>query len=151
MVRLIKTLLVSTGIFCFCFTTQPVYGKTRVITNVKVIHAATGPKHVGPGLRGIISELEPVFKYTSYRLLKNKRLNQGFKQKGRVDLPGKRTLVVMPSNMDGKRIRYQINILKRNQSIFKTHVLLKNNSSITIGGPQFDRGTLLFNITGSAR
>jgi hypothetical protein len=29
--------------------------------------------------------------------------------------------------------------------------LLKNNSSITIGGPQFNNGVLLFNISGSMR
>jgi len=51
--------------------------------------------------------------------------------------------------MEGKRIRYQISIQKNRQSIFQTQVLLKNNSSITIGGPQFNNGVLLLNISGS--
>ena len=149
MVRFIKIILIVSGISCFCFFTQPAFGKNQVLTDVKVIHASTGAKHVDPSLNEIISGLKSVFKYTSYRLLKDQRLYLRFNQKGRVNLPGKRTLVVMPSGMDGKRIRYQINIQKNNHSIFQTQVLLKNNSSITIGGPQFDNGYLLFNISGS--
>lgn len=149
MIKSFKLIFIVMGIFCFF--TQPLFAKNRVLTDVKVIHASTGPTHVDNGLRPIISELKSVFKYTSYRLLKDQKLNLGFNQKGRVSLPGKRTLIVMPSNMDGKRIRYQINIQKNNRSVFKTQVLLRNNSSITIGGPQFNNGTLLFNISGSVQ
>ena len=151
MVRLIKIILIFTAISCFYFFTQPAFAKNQVLTDVKVIHASTGSKHVDPDLKGIFSELKSVFKYTSYRLLKDQRLNLRFNQKGRVNLPGKRTLIVMPSDMEGKRIRYQINIQKNNHPIFQTRVLLKNNSSITIGGPQFNNGVLLFNISGSVQ
>jgi hypothetical protein len=149
MVRLIRIIIILTGISCFCFFSQPALAKNRVLTDVRVIHASTGTKHVDPGLKRIVSELKSVFKYTSYRLLKDQRLDLNFNRKGRVNLPGKKVLVVMPSGMEGKRIRYQINIKKNNRSIFQTRVLLKNNSSITIGGPQFNNGVLLFNISGS--
>ena len=56
----------------------------------------------------------------------------------------------MPSDMEGKRIRYEIGIQKNKQSVFQTQVLLKNNISITIGGPKFNNGVLLFNISGSS-
>lgn len=149
MIRFIKIILMLTGISCFCFFSQPAFAKSKVLTEVKVIHASTEPEHVDPGLNKIISELKSVFKYTSYRLLKDQRLSLGFNERGQVVLPGKRTLVVIPSNMEGKRIRYQINIQKEGQPIFQTQVLLKNNGSITIGGPQFNNGVLLFNISGS--
>jgi hypothetical protein len=149
MVKFIKIAFVLTSIFCFY--TQPVFAKDKVLTDVKVIHASTGSVHVDSGLKNIISELNSVFKYTSYRLLNEKKINLSFNKEGRVNLPGKRTLIVSPTGMDGKRIRYQIKILKNNSQVFKTSVLLKNNSSITIGGPQFKKGVLLFNISGSAR
>jgi len=149
MVRVIKTILILSGVSFFCFFTQPAFAKNQVLTDVRVIHASTGSKHVDPNLKKIIPELRSVFKYTSYRLLKDQRMNLRFNQKGRVTLPGERTLVVIPSDMDGKRIRYQINIHENNHPIFQTQVLLKNNCSITIGGPQFNDGVLLFNISGS--
>ncbi len=149
--RLIKTLCAVTGIFCFCFFSQTAFAKSKVLTDVKVIHASTDASHLDPSLDDIISELKSVFKYTAYRLLKDQRMNLKFNQEGQVGLPGKRTLIVMPTDMDGKRIRYKININKNSRSIFQTQVLLKNNSSITIGGPQFKNGVLLFNISGSVQ
>jgi len=149
MIRFIKIILLLTGIFCFFL--QPAFAESQVLTEVQVIHASTEPLHVDPGLKKIIHELQSVFKYTSYRLIKNQRLNLGFHQRGQIPLPGNRTLVVIPTNMEGKRIRYQINIRKNRQSIFQTQVLLRNNSSITIGGPKFHNGVLLFNISGSVR
>jgi len=149
MVRFLKAISILSGISYFCFFSQPVLAGSQVLTNVKVIHASTGPEYVDPSLKKIIPELKSVFKYTSYRLLKNQRLALNFNRKGHVELPGKRTLIVMPTNMDGKRIRYQITIRKNNDPIFQTRVRLKNNSSITIGGPQFNNGYLLFNISGS--
>jgi hypothetical protein len=133
----------------FALLIQPVFANSQVLTEVKVIHASTGPVHVDPGLKPFASELESVFKYTSYRLLKDEQMNLEFNREGRVNLPGGRTLIVVPSDMKGKRIGYQINIRKNNHSIFQTRVLLKNNDSITIGGPRYQNGTLLFNISGS--
>ncbi len=151
MVRFMRTLFILAGISCFWLFTQPAFAKNQVLTDIKVIHASTESKTVDPGLKPIISELKSVFKYTSYRLLNEQRLNLNFNRKGRVNLPGNRTLIIMPTDMKGKRIQYQINIQKNQHSVFQTRVLLKNNSSITIGGPQFNNGVLLFNISGSAR
>ncbi len=149
--KFIKIFLSGFLIFVLCIVTGPAFGKSQVMTNVKVIHASTGQSYLDPDLQGIISELKTVFKYTSYKLLKEKRLNQSFNQKDRVNLPGKRTLVIIPLDTSGNRIRYQINILKNKKSVFQTRILLRNNSSITIGGPKFKNGYLLFNISGSVQ
>ncbi|MCF6246421.1 MAG: hypothetical protein L3J69_03570 [Desulfobacula sp.] len=149
MVNTIKTIVIFFGIY-FLFV-QSAAANDKVLTHVKVIHASTASHHIDPGLKNISSELQSVFKYTSYRLLKKKSMSLGFNQKGRVDLPGKRTLTVEPLNIDGNRIRYQINIRKNKKKIFQTKVLLKNNRSITIGGPQFKKGVLIFNISGSVQ
>ena len=151
MINFIKIRFILTAIsFIYLFLPPVVLAGDRVLTDVKVIHASiTGAEQLDPGLKGIIHELKSVFKYTSYRLLKDQRFNLNFSQEGLVDLPGSRTLLILPSDTDGKRIRYQINIQKNNLSIFQTQVMLKNNSSITIGGPELDSGVLLINISGA--
>jgi hypothetical protein len=124
--------------------------ESQVLTDIKVIHASTGgAERFDPGLKNIIHELKSVFKYTSYQLLEDQRFKLNFNQEGRVDLPGNRVLLILPSDTDGKRIRYQINIQKNNHSIFQTQVMLKSNNSITIGGPDLDNGVLLINISGT--
>jgi len=147
--KFIKILLCGLSISAWFIAAQPALGQSRVMTDVKVIHASTAQNYLDPGLESIISELETVFKYTSYKILKEKRLDQTFNQKGRVNLPGKRTLIITPLGTDSSRIKYQINILKGQNTVFQTRILLRNNSSITIGGPKFKNGYLLFNISGT--
>ena len=149
MISLIKLRFILTAISCIFLFLQPVSATSQVLTDVKVIHASTGAEQFDSGLKGIIQELKSVFKYTSYRLLNDQRFILNFNQEGLVNLPGNRTLLILPSDTDGKRIRYQIHIQKNNSPIFQTQVLLKNNSSITIGGPELDSGILLINITGA--
>ncbi|THB74983.1 MAG: hypothetical protein D3926_20885 [Desulfobacteraceae bacterium] len=128
--------------------TAGVQAGDRVNTHVRVIHAAQGARHIDAGLDDLAAELESVFRYTSYRLIQSKGMMLGYNEKGRVGLPGKRMLVVSPTSIDGQRIQYRITIHKGKKQVFQTQVLLKNRSSITIGGPQFKKGYLLFNISG---
>jgi hypothetical protein len=125
--------------------------KNTVFTQVKVIHAATGSTHIDPGLSAIISEVRSVFRYTSYRLLSSKNMQLGVNQEGQMSLPNGRRLVVSPGQMKNNRIFYQINIFKNNRSVFQTRLDLRNNSSVTIGGPRYDNGVLLINISGQAQ
>jgi hypothetical protein len=149
MFRYLKIILILSAFFCLF--TGSLSAKENIATRVMVIHASTESNHIDNSLKGIISELKSVFKYTSYRMLNDQRISQQFNQKGSISLPGNLTLVIIPTNMDGKRIQYQISIQKGSKSIFQTQVLLKNNSSITIGGPKYKNGYLLFNISGSVQ
>lgn len=117
-------------------------------THVRVIHASTGPAHLDPGLRDVGPELTSVFKYASYRLLSERTMNLSPGRQGRVTLPGARVLEVVPLGLTGRRIKYKVEIFKQGHSVFTTEILLRNRSSITIGGPEFKQGYLLFNIFG---
>ncbi|MBI9089636.1 MAG: hypothetical protein JEZ12_10505 [Desulfobacterium sp.] len=122
-----------------------------VRTGIRVIHASSNAVHVDPGLRDIEPELKSVFKYTSYTLLKQTAMDLAPGTQGRVRLPGGRTLEVVPLDLTGRRIKYRIAIFKQGARVFGTEVLLRNRGSITIGGPRFKNGYLLFNISGTRR
>ena len=117
-------------------------------THIRVIHASTGPAHMDPGLRDVGPELTSVFKYASYRLINEKTMNLSPGKQGRISLPGARMLEVVPLGLKGKRIKYKVEIFKQGSPVFTTEILLRNRSSITIGGPEFEKGYLLFNISG---
>ncbi len=117
-------------------------------TYVRVIHASQGQNFIDSELRDLAEELGSVFKYTSYRLIKTKNMVLNNNQQGVVNLPNKRSLVVTPIKIGGGKIKYQISILKSGDQIFGTQIILKNQRSITIGGPKFKKGYLLFNISG---
>jgi hypothetical protein len=119
-----------------------------VRTDVRIIHASQGQNHIDPDLTDLAEELGSIFKYTSYRLIKAKNMHLNQSQKGIVRLPGKRSLVVAPVRIGKEKIKYKIGIFKTGEQIFSTQILLKNRRSITIGGPKFKNGYLLFNISG---
>lgn len=147
-IRLIRFLAIAAGVIWCCSPAQTAAAPDQVKTNVKVIQASTRSESVDPALRRIVPELESVFKYTGYTLLQEQTLTLAFQQPGRIRLPDRRTLQLTPTGNQGGRIQYDIRILKKNTAVFQTRILLKNNHSMTIGGPRSDHGVLLFHITG---
>lgn len=148
-IRLIRLTAFAAGVIWFWCPAWTAFAQNQVITHVQVIQASTQSRSVDPALRRIVPELEKVFRYTGYTLLQDRTLSQAFQQPGRIDLPDRRTLVLTPTSSQGGRIQYDIRILNRNEAVFQTRVLLKNNRGMTIGGPRSDHGVLLFHITGS--
>ncbi len=130
---------------------EAICASSRVQTSVRVIHASQDPHHIDASIRDLAAELESVFRYTAYRLVQSRAMTLEFNQKGSVGLPGDRTLMVNPARITGGRIQYQISILKAGEQIFQTQVLLRDGGSITIGGPRYGNGYLLFNISGQVR
>jgi len=137
--------------FVVCFFPYMAIAGNAVGTNVRVIHASQSKNFIDPELRDLAEELGSVFKYTSYRLIKTKNMVLNNNQQGMVNLPNKRSLIVTPIKIAGKKIKYQISIFKSGDQIFSTQILLKNKRSITIGGPKFKKGYLLFNISGTVQ
>jgi hypothetical protein len=66
-----------------------------------------------------------------------------------VSLPGKRILKITPVQVTGNRVELKLVMLKKKQNIFQTVVKLLNKSSLTVGGPEYEDGYLLFNISAS--
>jgi len=155
---MIRTLNIRSKLFVMCwicffasFLPTTAIAGNAARTNVRVIHASQGQNFIDSELRDLAEELGSVFKYTSYRLIKSKTMTLSNNQQGVVNLPNKRSLIVTPIKIGGKKIKYQINILKSGDQIFGTQILLKNQRSITIGGPKFKNGYLLFNISGAIK
>jgi len=56
---------------------------------------------------------------------------------------------ITPKGVSGNRATLKLEIFKKNRKIFQTVVQLRNKSSITVGGPKYRDGNLLFNIFNS--
>lgn len=121
------------------------------VSRVRIIHAASGPPYLDPRLRDVAGELQSVFRYTSYRLLNEQTLSLAFNTTGTVPIPGGRLLELTPVGGRQGRIEFRIAILKNTVRVFATDFRLRDGSSITIGGPGFEKGFLLFNIEGRSR
>ncbi|MFH1156990.1 MAG: hypothetical protein V1793_24605 [Pseudomonadota bacterium] len=134
-----------------CLTPRRGLAGPVVLTDVKVIHASSDPGPADPRLKDLVAELNSVFKYTSYRLVQSSSMSLAMNTTGTVPLPGERTLNVTPASVQNGRIQFRIDIFKGGTKIFGTLALLRDNSSLTIGGPEFEKGFLLFTISGRVR
>lgn len=140
-------------LFCICMALIITYpfsanASGSIRSNIRVIHASSDTPYIDPGLRDLAKQLQSVFKYTSYRLIDSKDMTISYNNTGTISLPGDRILEVIPAGMSGDRIKFTILIFKNGSQVFSTQILLKNGSSVTIGGPDFNNGYLLFNISG---
>jgi hypothetical protein len=70
-------------------------------------------------------------------------------KKGTVSLPEGRVMNIFARGVEGNRVVLEIEITRNRSRIFQTVIKLRNNSSITIGGPRHKGGNLLFNIFAS--
>jgi hypothetical protein len=132
-----------------CLLAVPVQAKQNVGVVVKTILASQGSEYLDPRLSSLVEELRSVFKYSSYRLLSEDSTNLGMGETCDVSLPGKKTLKITPVQVIGNRVELKLVILKKKQNIFQTVVKLRNKSSLTVGGPEYEDGYLLFNILAS--
>ena len=119
-----------------------------ITSNIRVIHATSDASYIDSGLRDLAKQLQSVFKYTSYQLLDSHTITIANNRTGAVPLPGNRTLEIASGGVNGDRIKFTIRIFKHSSQVFTTQILLKNGSSVTIGGTDYKNGYLLFNISG---
>ena len=124
--------------------------RAEVLCRVRVIHASDRGNHTDPALRDVSRNLTSVFRYTAYRLVNQRRMQLAYGRTGTMALPGGRRLQLTPMALSGRRIKFKIGIVKGGRAVFRTEVMLRDGGSVTIGGPPYKDGVLLFNIAGSS-
>ena len=117
--------------------------------DVKTILASNEGRDIDPRLRGLVRELKSVFRYSSYQLLSQDRANLRMNRSERISLPGGRMMSITLKGLSGRRATLRLEIYKRKEQIFQTVIQLRNQSSVTVGGPEYRGGYLLFNIYNS--
>jgi hypothetical protein len=121
----------------------------NIAVDVKTVLASQESQYMDPALSSLVKELQSIFKYSSYRLLGEHRLGLNMKDTGTVALPGNRVLEITAMEVVGDRVELKLVILKDRKQIFQTIIKLLNHRSLTVGGPKYKDGYLLFNISTS--
>ncbi len=113
---------------------------------VKTILASRNEGSIDPKLKDLAQELNSVFRYSSYKFLGQQNMALAENKRGSVDLPEGRKMNITSGGISGDRVTLRIEIFKGSSRIFQTVIQLRNNASVTIGGPGYKGGNLLFNI-----
>ena len=125
------------------------FSETEINLNIKTILGSEKPGKVDPKLKGFVNQHKSVFRYSSYSLLSQDSIKLRNKGSGKVFLPEKRELKITSKGISKKRATLNLEILRNEKQLFQTVIQLRNNSSVTIGGPKYKDGDLIFNIFAS--
>ena len=127
----------------------PAWAETRINIVIKTILASNNSTLIDPGISSLAQKLQSVFRYSSYRLLSQDRMDLGISETGAVSLPGNREMKITPVRIMENRVELQLLIFKKKRQVIQSTIQILNHGSITVGGPEHKGGYLLFDIFNS--
>lgn len=135
----------------FLFAPAPAGGAETgaVELTIGTILASNEGEHFDPKLARMKEKLK-VFKYRSYRLVKEESQRVFWQTDGRFAVPGGRSLVVVPQHYRNKQVSLKVRLLEGEKAFFDTTVQLPNRGNFLLGGPKHDGGVLIILISAAA-
>jgi hypothetical protein len=123
---------------------------TIIQLKIGTILATNEGKNIDPKLSAMKSQLS-VFKYRSYQLLKEETKDVPWKGSAAFEIPGGRSLTVIPQEYRDNRISLKVRLLRGDQPFLDTVVRLRNGGRFLLGGPAHEAGVLILSIGATAR
>jgi hypothetical protein len=90
--------------------------------------------------------LKRLFNYSTYQLVRHDETHTGFGQTATFALPGGRILHIEPLGMDGGMIRMEMMLFQGEEAMMTTDLKIMNHGIFMVGGPRYERGTLIIAI-----
>lgn len=115
----------------------------QVQVQVGTVYATNSGEHFDQGLEAMRSQLERLFRYRSYRLVKRESRDVGWGDPVTVELPGGRFLRVMPKSAGGERVSLDVMLRKNQHVLMDTEFTVRPNGTVMVGGPRHEDGVLI--------
>ena len=91
-------------------------------------------------------QFESLFRYSSYRLMKQERRAVSWGAGASFDIPGGRYLVVAPQELRDSKVSMKVMLLEGGRPLIDTSVALRNRGVLLLGGPKEQEGVLIIAI-----
>lgn len=111
-----------------------------------VLATDTGQPEFDARLVAMKPQFDSLFRYSSYRLMKQERRRLEWGQGASFDIPGGRYLVVAPKELRDAKVSMQVMLLEGGRSLVDTSVALRDHGVLLLGGPKQDAGVLIIAI-----
>ncbi|MBS3759057.1 MAG: hypothetical protein KGY61_10385 [Desulfobacterales bacterium] len=147
MKQLALLLFVMTA-FPLLINTCPAIADSMVMVDVEVINALQNSSEIDPELSGLARELGPVLNYKGFKLLKKSRLPLKIGGRKELLLSRERRLTLTLEGFESGQARINLKIFKNHTEIFATTLLMADNGSAIIGGPELKKGVMLLRVRG---
>ncbi|HEY8517791.1 MAG TPA: hypothetical protein VIS07_19960 [Candidatus Binatia bacterium] len=115
----------------------------RVSLEVGTVLATNSREHFDAQLAGMRDQLQRLFRYSSYELVKQEQSDVSCGKPATFDIPGGRRLRVMPKQARGGRVSLNLALMKDSHVLMNTDLTLGKRGLIMVGGPRYENGTLI--------
>ncbi len=127
----------------FLFFTSVASG--QVHTRLRVIRASNVGSDVDPSLGDVHRELGSLFSFTSYRLLRDERLNLSLNHLVSISArEGKITIETTLVGLNRGAAELRIRVVREGKEILNTQVRLSPGRTVLIGGPRVRDGVIIY-------
>ncbi len=120
--------------------------KSQVDVKIDSVLAADTNQGCDKQLAWLKHRLMRLFHFSTYHLVQHKESHTGFGQTATFDLPGGRILHIEPMGMDGGMIRMEVMLFQGEEPMMTTDLKIMNHGIFMVGGPRYERGTLIISI-----
>jgi hypothetical protein len=92
-------------------------------------------------------QFDSLFRYSSYRLVKEETRALAWGEGASFDIPGGRYLVVAPKELRDAKVSMQVMLLEGGRPLVDTAVALRDHGVLLVGGPKQQEGVLIIAIS----
>ncbi len=110
---------------------------------IGTVLATNSGTHVDAQLASMQNQLQRLFHYSSYQLVKQEVSDVRCGKPASFEIPGGRKLRVMPKTADGGRVALNVALLKQSHVLMNTDLTLGDRGLIMVGGPRYENGVLI--------
>jgi hypothetical protein len=121
-------------------------GQQAVQLKIGTIMATNQADCLDSQLARMKQQLE-VIKYRCYRLIREESQKGSWQANTVFEIPGGRSLVVMPHEYRNNRISLKVRLLEGEKPIVDTTVRFPNRGNFLLGGPAHEGGVLILSIS----
>lgn len=119
----------------------------QVQTRIRVIEASSVGSNIDPSLRDLHGQLGSLFRYTSYRLLRDERVQISPKQPAFVPIHGGRSIEITQVGIRANMAEVRVKIKRDESEILNTQVQLYPGKTVLIGGPRHGEGVVILALS----
>lgn len=115
----------------------------QIPTRLRVIEASNVGGIIDPSLKELHHQLSSLFKYTSYRLLRDERLYLTLNQTTIFPVHPGRSIEITPLKFQASTAELRVRIKREKTDILDTQMRLPPGRTVLIGGPKHGEGVLI--------
>jgi len=141
--------LAAATIACAAWSTAATAEPVRV-TIGSVLATDGGEPAFDSRLVAMKPQFDSLFRYSSYRLVKEDTRALDWGQGASFEIPGGRYLVVTPKELRDSKIAMSVMLLEGGRPLVDTSVALRNHGVLLLGGPKQQEGVLIISIGAEA-